>query len=180
MSDPAIRYRGRYLGIAERERWEFAVRTNASGVVVLVPVTDDGRLVLVEQFRLPVEASVIELPAGLAGDAGFGGETLAQAADRELLEETGYRAGQLTRLLDCPSSAGLTDEIVTFFLAEDLRREGAGGGDATENIVIHEVPVAEVCNWLGERRAGGCMIDPKVYAALLWLERMARGQPACP
>jgi len=180
MSEPAVRYRGRYLGIAERDNWEFTVRTNASGVVVLIPVTPDGDLVLVEQFRPPVAARVIELPAGLAGDAEFNGESLAEAAERELLEETGYRAGHMTRLLDCPSSAGLTNEIISFFLAQDLQRVGPGGGDTSENIVVHEIPVEDVCHWLGEQRSAGCMIDPKVYAALLWLERMARNQLPCP
>jgi hypothetical protein len=65
-----IHYKGRFLGLKERDHWEYAYRTNASGVVVLVPVTDAGELVLVEQYRIPVKSRVLELPAGLVGDNG--------------------------------------------------------------------------------------------------------------
>ena len=59
---------GQYLGIRVRDNWEFVTRINATSVAVLVPVTDQDELVLVEQFRIPVQSAVIELPAGLVGD----------------------------------------------------------------------------------------------------------------
>lgn len=169
MSAPLQRYRGAYLGLAERDGWEYATRTNARAVAVLIPVTDDDRVVLVEQHRIPVQARVLELPAGLVGDGDDAEERIAEAAQRELLEETGYRAGRLRRLLDCPSTAGLSDEMITFFLAEELTREGPGGGDASEDIEVHEVPLGSVDSWLAERLAAGVMLDPKIYAALYWL-----------
>lgn len=180
MRHDTFHFRGRYLGIAEREGWEFATRTNASNVAVLVPITPEGEVILVEQYRLPVKARVIELPAGLVGDQDDPDEPVAEAAHRELVEETGYAAERLTRLLECPSSAGMSDEIITFFLAEGLRKVGPGGGDASEDIVVHKVHLSDTCAWLGARRAEGCMLDPKVYAALLWLERRERGMPPCP
>lgn len=174
MSDLTEHHRGVYLGLVERDGWEYATRTNARAVAVLVPVTAEGRIVLVEQYRIPVAARVLELPAGLVGDNDDPDEPLEAAAQRELLEETGYRAGRLSRLLECPSTAGLSDEMITFFLAEDLRREASGGGDDSEDIEVHEVPLASVDAWLAGRLAAGTLLDPKIYAALYWLDDRRR------
>ncbi len=163
-----IHHRGRFLGLKERDRWEYAFRTNASGVVVLVPVTDAHELVLVEQYRIPVKSLVLELPAGLAGDTGDHKEAFTTAAQRELIEETGYRAGTLEELLTCPSSTGMANEIVTIFYASDLVRVGPGGGDGNEDITVHHVPIATAPEWLAARMEDGIMLDPKIYAGLFW------------
>jgi ADP-ribose pyrophosphatase len=169
MSKDITRYRGRYLSLLERDGWEFASRSNASGVVVIVAVTDGGELVLVEQYRLPVQARVLELPAGLVGDLEDRDETELEAAGRELIEETGYAAGQLEILMASPSSAGMSDEIITFVLATDLQRVGPGGGDASEDIEVLAVSLEQVDVWLEEQRAAGKPMDPKIFAALYWL-----------
>lgn len=180
MDLPRYHFRGRYLGIAERAGWEFATRTNVCGVAVLIPVTADGEIVLVEQYRPPVQRRVIELPAGLIGDQGDPDEPVEDGAQRELIEETGYRAGRLTRLLDCPSTSGMSDEIITFFLAEELTEAGPGGGDESEDITVHQVPLASAPTWLGQRREEGLYLDPKVFTALFWLDRLKRGEAPCP
>jgi len=163
-----IHHRGRFLGLQERDRWEYAFRTNASGVVVLVPVTDKGELVLVEQYRIPVKSRVLELPAGLSGDTGDPDEHLETAAQRELFEETGYHAGFLEELLTCPSTPGMSDEIVTIFFAGDLKREGPGGGNSDEDITVHHVPLETAPQWLNSQIKEGIMVDPKIYAGLFW------------
>jgi len=170
----AIRFTGNYLGITERDGWELATRTNASGVVVILAVTAAEEVVLVEQYRKPVSSPVIELPAGLVGDQGDRDEPLMVAAERELWEETGYRAPQLEHLTRCPSSAGMSDEMLDIYLAADAVREGSGGGDASEDITVHTVPLAEVDGWLANAQAEGKAYDPKIYAALYWLERRDR------
>jgi ADP-ribose pyrophosphatase len=176
MSDLETLAAGRFLTLVRKSGWEYATRRGATGVVGLVAVTRDGRLVLTEQFRIPVGRPVIELPAGLAGDVeGEERESLATAARRELLEETGYEAGRLEFLFEGPSSAGLTDEVISIFLAADLVKTGKGGGDATETIVVHEVPVAELLEWLAAKIKGGAMIDPKVYSALYFAHRTVGG-----
>ncbi len=169
MAGTITHFRGRYLGIVERDGWEYATRTNARSVVVLVALTGGQELVLVEQFRIPVGARVIELPAGLVGDTGDADEPTEQAAQRELEEETGYRAGVLEQIMVCPSSAGLTDEILHFYLARTLQRVGPGGGDGSEDIQVHHVPLAGADRWLDERLRAGLSVDPKIYAALYWL-----------
>lgn len=171
MNSDIKRYSGRYLSLLERDGWEFASRSNASGVVVLIPVTAAGEIVFVEQYRKPVGSSVIELPAGLVGDNADPGETILEAARRELIEETGYQASSLKVLMECPSSAGMSDEIVSFVLARGLNRVGPGGGDDSEDIEVHVVPLSGADDWLQSRQQGGTPLDPKIYAALYWLDR---------
>lgn len=156
-----------HLQLLRRGGWSFVRRKSSTGVVTIVPVTDEHEVVLVEQYRPPVGTSVIEFPAGLAGDvSGAEDESLETAARRELLEETGYEATRWTRLFSGPSSAGLTDEVITFFLATGLRRRHAGGGDDSESIQVHLVPLAQVEGWLAERVAMGCMIDSRLFSGL--------------
>jgi ADP-ribose pyrophosphatase len=158
---------GSHLRLVQRGRWEFADRIGASGVVYILAITDDRRIIFVEQERVPVGGSVIELPAGLVGDEGGAGEDYAEAARRELLEETGYTAEQIERLTEGPPSAGMSSEIVTLCRATGLTKTGEGGGVGHEKIIVHEIPLAEVHNWL----AGRPMVDPKVYAGLYFATR---------
>lgn len=168
-------YPGRHLSLVRRGHWEFATRHSASGVVALVAVTDEAKLLLVEQARPPLGKRVIELPAGLAGDiVGEESESLATAAHRELLEETGYEAQDAQLLTEGPSSAGLTDEMITFFAMTGLTKTGEGGGDASEDIIVHEVPLAELPEWLEQRRRSGWAIDPKIYVGLFWIGHNSR------
>ena len=166
-----IHYNGRFLGLKERDRWEYAFRTNASGVVVMVPVTDAGELVLVEQYRIPVQNRVLELPAGLVGDSGDIEEDFKTAAQRELLEETGYRAASMEKLLTSPSTPGMADEMITIYFASGLERVGPGGGDGNEDITVHLVPLDRAPGWLEARMAEGIMLDPKIYAGLFWAQQ---------
>ncbi len=162
---------GRYLSLCEVDGWEYVSRRNASAVVVLIAVNDAGQLLLVEQFRPPLQASVIELPAGLVGDLGDPDEDPLLAAQRELLEETGYHSEDLELLFTCPSSAGMSDEIISFVLAKKLQRKGSGGGDASENITVHEIPLTEVDSWLAGHIRAGTPVDPKIYTALYLLQK---------
>jgi len=169
MKNTTTLYQGRYLRLLDTGGWEYASRSNATGVVVIVAVTLQDELVLVEQFRIPVNSSVIELPAGLVGDLQDQNESVLEAAQRELQEETGYQAGHMDVLMTCPSSAGMSDEMVTFILARDLKKVSAGGGDHSENITVHLVPRTEVSDWIAARQADGTPADPKIFSALYWL-----------
>ncbi|MEZ4239775.1 MAG: NUDIX hydrolase [Myxococcota bacterium] len=170
---------GRFLRLVREGGWEWAERTNASGVVGVAALTPDRCVLFVEQHRPPIGGRVLEMPAGLAGDlADAGDEALEQAAARELEEETGYRAGRLVWLCAGPVSAGMTSEVLTFYAAYDLVRIGPGGGDDSEDIVVHEVPLDSAREWLAERHRQGVMADPKVYAGLYFLEGDVRSAAA--
>lgn len=165
-------YRGRFLALCQVDGWEYCQRANAHGVVAVVAVAD-GCLLLARQHRPAVGGPVIELPAGLVGDdPGCENEALIAAAHRELEEETGYRAGSMRHLGRGPSSAGLSSEIVDFYLAVDPERVSAGGGTDSEDIHIHAIAIDEVGDWLAARAEEGWLIDYKVYAGLWWLSRL--------
>lgn len=164
---PENLYEGKHLRLIRRGHWEYAERTNASGGVAVIAITPENKLILVEQFRPPVRRSVVELPAGLAGDIlGEESEAMAAAAQRELREETGYQAHRMIHLLTGPTSAGMTSEIITIFRAIGVKRVGKGGGDEHEEITVHEISVAEADHWLRNKIAQGVLIDPKVYVGL--------------
>lgn len=161
---------GKFLRLAKRGRWEYVERVNSSGAVVIVAVTPEDKLLLVEQFRVPLQKNVIELPAGLMGDiAGQEHEAMAIAAERELLEETGYHAGNFQELWTGPTTAGLADEIVSFLLATQLEHRTAGGGDEHEEIVVHEIPMNGIVDHLRSLEAKGLVIDTKIFTGLYFL-----------
>ncbi|QDU93019.1 NUDIX hydrolase [Lignipirellula cremea] len=161
-----------YLRMVERGGWAFVQRHNATGVVLVVAVTSDDKLLLVEQYRAPLDARCIEFPAGMAGDTPeAAGEPLAAAARRELIEETGYDAASFEEVYAGPASAGLTDERVTFFLARGLTRVSAGGGVDGEEITLHEIPLTEVRGWLQEQMASGREVGIRIFAGLHFLHQ---------
>ncbi len=177
MAEPAktVVAEGKFLRMVRKGHWEYVERVNVTGIVGLVPITDDGKIVLVEQYRPPVCAAVVELPAGLVGDVpGQETEALAAGARRELLEETGYAAGELRAVAMGAASAGSTSEIMTFFLATGLRKISAGGGDGGEDIIVHEVPLSAAPAWLAAKAAAGAVIDLKVYAGLYFANTKRR------
>jgi ADP-ribose pyrophosphatase len=164
-------YSGKWLTLKKRGRWEYAERNNPGGAVIILAVTPDDKVVFVEQYRVSILANTIEMPAGLVGDiAGAEDEDVLIAAKRELEEETGYSCGRIEFVHDGPSSAGMSTEMIAFARAWDLVRVGKGGGDETENIIVHEVPRAEAGKWLFDRAKEGFSIDAKLFAGLWFIE----------
>jgi len=175
-ADRHILCQGKYINLLLENGWEFVERRCISGIVAIVAVTDDNRLVLVEQLRRPVGRRVLELPAGLVGDKpGHRREALATAARRELLEETGYRSRRLRWLLQCPSAPAISTAMIDFYLATGLARVHAGGGDETEDIRVHLAPLAGFDAWLRRQLRRGVLLDPKVHLGLSLAVRRMRG-----
>jgi ADP-ribose pyrophosphatase len=168
---------GKYLRLVRRGHWEYAERTNAGSAVIVIAVTPENKLVFVEQFRIPMNANTIEMPAGLVGDVDEH-DTLEEAARRELLEETGWLASDVKVLMVGPTSSGMSNEVVAFVRARGLTRVHAGGGDETENITVHEVPVADAPRWLAAKMAEGYGMDAKLWAGLWLIDRDPDGSRA--
>ena len=157
-------WQGRYLTVQKQGSWEYATRAGDIAAAVIVAI-DDGHVLLVEQFRVPIGRNCLELPAGLVGDE-TAGESVAVAAGRELEEETGYRAERIEDLGLFHSSPGMTSESFTLVRASGLTRVGDGGGDAQENITVHRVALAEVPAFVAAKRAAGVAVDAKMVLIL--------------
>lgn len=171
-------YDGQWLRMMRRGRWEYAERTHGNGMaVIIVAVTPEDKLLFVEQYRVPLNARTIEMPAGLVGDD-HDADTLESAARRELIEETGWEAERVEVLLTGPTSSGMSSERIAFVRARQLRRVGAGGGVDGEDIVVHEVPRADAPAWLMRKHAEGYELDLKLWAGLWMIEHNPDGSRA--
>jgi ADP-ribose pyrophosphatase len=142
--------------------WESFERVNCKGIVAVVPVTDNKEVLLIRQFRPPVNGYVIEFPAGLNDK----GDTLQEAARRELLEETGYTAKKIVFLTEGPLSSGASGEILTAYLANGLEFKGVGKRDETEDIELLKVPIKEVESRLSALRSEGNYVDLKIFGLI--------------
>ena len=158
---------GKRVELLDRDGWEYAERKKGKEAVAVVALTEEGAMILTEQMRRPVDATVIDLPAGLVGDEGSSGPE--ETAKRELEEETGYVCDAVDLLARGPSSPGITSEIVSFYRARGVRRRGKGGGVGGENIRVHAIPVAEIRQWLAAEERTGKLIDLKVWGGLYFL-----------
>jgi ADP-ribose pyrophosphatase len=177
MSKPESLHRGKYLELLRDGHWEFARRVRARGAVFVLAVTDARELLLVEQYRVPVGERTLELPAGIYGDEeSHADETPEQCALRELEEETGYRGKVAKVLLYGPVAPGLTDEMMTLVRVAGLAKVHAGGGVGGEAITVHAVPLAGIGAWLERKRAEGFQVEPRIYAALYFLDLGQRGR----
>ena len=165
-----IVWQGRFVVAKTRGKWEYVSRARNIRAAVILAV-EDGHVLLVEQFRVPLDRVCIELPAGLIGDDAddFGGgedETAETAAGRELEEETGYRAAKIETIGEFWSSPGMVSESFTLLRATGLTKVGPGGGTAGENITVHRVALAGLEVFLATRRAMGNAIDVRLLTLL--------------
>lgn len=174
---PETMCEGKYLRLVKRGHWEYAERTNVGHAVIVIAMTPERKVLFVEQFRIPMGAPTIEMPAGLVGD-NDAEDTLEDAARRELLEETGWLADEVKVLMVGPTSSGMSNELIAFVRARGLTRVHAGGGDESEDITVHEVPFDDAPRWLAGKMAEGYAMDPKLWAGLWLLERDPDGTPA--
>jgi ADP-ribose pyrophosphatase len=144
--------------MVETRDWEAVERVNCDGIVGIVPVTDKGEIILIRQFRPPVNSFVIELPAGLCDP----GESFEDAAGRELIEETGYSAGSIKFLVKGPMSSGSSSELLTVFVATDLTYVGIGNRDESVDIEVLKKPSEELVSSLLRMQTDGSLIDLKI------------------
>ncbi len=170
MSDPdralpeEVRWTGKFIVAKTRGKWEYVGRTGGVRAAVILAV-DDGHVILVEQYRVPLGRACLELPAGLVGDE-TADESIEAAAARELEEETGYRPARIEALGEFASSPGMVSETFTLVRASGLGKVSEGGGVDDEDITVHRVPLAEVAAFVAARRAAGVVADVKLLLLL--------------
>jgi ADP-ribose pyrophosphatase len=133
------------------------------GAVAIIPITKEGKLVLVRQYRKALERVLIEIPAGKLEK----GEEPLATAQRELEEETGYRAQSMRHIVSFYTSPGFADELIHLYMAEGLEKlEDAASLDEDEFVDILEVTLEEALEMLEKRE----IYDAKTAYALQYLQ----------
>ena len=165
MSEPIeTPWEGRFIAVKQQGKWEYVSRTRGIQAAVILAI-DDGDVILVEQYRVPLGQRCLELPAGLVGDEDEG-ESVETSAARELEEETGYRPARVENLGFFYSSPGMVSEGFTLVRASELTRVSDGGGVPGEDITVHRVPLAGLVDFVAAKRAEGVAVDVKMLLLL--------------
>lgn len=166
-----IRWQGKWIVAKQQGKWEYAGRARGIRAAAIIAI-DEGQVLLVEQYRVPLGHRCIEIPAGLVGDSeDTSDESAIAAAHRELEEETGYRAAKITDLGEFFSSPGMVSEGFSLLRAEGLTKVGEGGGTDGEDIIVHRVALRELGAFVEAKRAEGLAVDVRI-AMLLMTQRI--------
>lgn len=164
-------YRGRVFEV-RRDRVRIRGRSIVREVVVhpgaaaILPILSDGKILLIRQYRYPVDENLLEIPAGTLEE----GENPEECALRELEEETGYKAGRLMLLTSFYMAPGYSSEYLRLYLAEDLER-GVQRPEIDEEIELVEMGLEEALKAVRE----GLIKDSKTIIALLYYQLFVRG-----
>ena len=132
------------------------------GAVMIIPVFDNGDVLVERQYRYPMRQVFVEFPAGKK-DAG---EAPLETAQRELHEETGYTAQNYTHITDIHNALAYCDEVIHFYIAEDLHDSGQQKLDDNEFVQVMRVPLVELMNWIRQ----GWVPDVKTQLGAFWLQ----------
>jgi ADP-ribose pyrophosphatase len=138
------------------------------GGAVVVPFLEDGSVLLVNQFRYPVKKNLFELPAGKLS----AGEDPKVCAARELEEETGYRAGTLTKLTAIYTTPGFCNEQLHLYVATGLKKlpEGQRLEEGEMDLTVKAIPIDEVIRMIEDH----VIVDGKTICGVLMVERQIR------
>jgi ADP-ribose pyrophosphatase len=146
-----------------------------NGAVMIIPLLDSGELVMERQYRYAMRRHCLEFPAGKIDP----GEEPLATGRRELLEETGYVAGEWTYLATIHPTVAYSTERILIYLARGLRHQG-GNLDEGEFLEVLTLPLAALL----ERVRAGEITDVKTVIGVFWLEKLLRGEwvagPALP
>ncbi len=132
------------------------------GAVMIMPLFDNGDVLLERQYRYPLRKVFVEFPAGKKDE----GETPLDTAQRELLEETGYRAERYTHVTDIHNALAYCDEVIHFYLAEGLTQVSEQQLDDNEFVQLLRVPLSELMAWI----KNGWVPDVKTQLGAFWLQ----------
>ena len=165
-------WQGRFITAKTRGRWEYVGRSRGIRAAAIVALDEDvdgtRHVILVGQYRVPLGQFCLEIPAGLVGDdEGSTGELAIEAAQRELEEETGYRARDWDVLGEYYSSPGMVSESFTLLRARGLTKVSQGGGISEENIEVFRVPLDTLANFVAQWRAAGHGVDVRIAMLMM-------------
>jgi len=157
-------WQGKFITVRKQGTWEYVGRARNIQAAVILAV-EAGEVLLVEQYRVPLGRTCIELPAGLVGDE-TEGEAVTTSAARELEEETGYRPAKIDVIGEFCSSPGMVSESFTLVRATGLTKVSDGGGVPGENITVHRVALTTLPEFIAAKRAEGLAVDVKLLLLL--------------
>ena len=157
---PEVMWAGQFVRAIRRGKWEYASRARDIRAVVIL-AEYEGKVILIDQPRVPVGGRCIELPAGLIGDKDPNA-TVESTAIQDLQEEAGFTAERIERLGDFHASPGMVTEGFTLVRAHGVRKVGEGGGDDSEDIKVHLVARADIPAFVEQKRAEGFAVDVKL------------------
>ena len=162
--------------VALLENGETSIRevVHHHGGACIVPYFEDGTLCMVRQFRYAMQQELWELPAGKLEKDEHGADCFADAARRELKEETGAECGRLTFIGDFYSSPAVFDEVIHMYLAEELNM-GEASPDEDEFLNLLSIPLDELCDMI----ARGDIADGKTQAAVLKVKYIIDKRSKC-
>ncbi|PLR86065.1 ADP-ribose pyrophosphatase [Bacillus canaveralius] len=133
------------------------------GAVAVIAITDENKLVMVEQYRKALERTIVEIPAGKLER----GEDPAASARRELEEETGYECTELDWLISFYTSPGFADELIHLYIARGLSlKENPAGLDEDEFVNLVELTLAEAVEYINDKK----IYDAKTVYAVQYLQ----------
>ena len=162
-----VRWAGKFITARTRGKWEYVTRARGIRAAVILAIDADDHVLLVEQYRVPLGKACLELPAGLIGDdGGSPDENPAEAAARELEEETGYSAARIEVIGEFYSSPGMVSESFTLVRAHGLTKVGPGGGTESEDITVHRVALSALPQFVESARLRGLGIDVRLLMLL--------------
>lgn len=125
--------------------WQVAKRKHSRKIVIILALTKKNEVVLIKQFRIPAASKVIELPAGVTDRPG---ESYPSAARRELLEETGYYARKLIKVIEGPFNAGMTGDVAIVYFAPEAELVQEQNLDDSEDIEVIRVPLKKFVDFV--------------------------------
>jgi ADP-ribose pyrophosphatase len=137
------------------------------GAAVVVPIQDNGNILLVKQYRKPCDMVSLEIPAGKLDK----GEDPAACAERELAEETGYHARNLHKVMTIHSTPGFSDEVLHMYMATGLTKSKACPDD-DEFITCGEYSLSDCINMVDS----GEITDAKTIMGIFLADRIMRGE----
>jgi len=148
--------------------WEYIERRNQYGhPIIIFALTKEKEVILEKIYRFPFEDYVLELPAGLQDKEG---ESEIEVAERELLEETGYRARKLIKIFQGPMDPGQSTEEGIYYFAKDVVFEKKPAHEDAEDIKVIKIPVSKLVDFV-EKLSKKMKVDSKILSILSILQK---------